>query len=197
MGAMRKRVEMLGVLAGLSLACDPLEDDPDGDTGSVVDGGEAPADGGDVSGDGGGGEDPFGAAAAHNAVRQSVEPAASPPLPDLTWGDDLAAVAQSVADTCVFEHSDNDFGENLYAGTGTPDIQAAVDAWASEVTDYDYASNACSGVCGHYTQIVWRDTMRVGCAFADCEQLAGAGFGGRYWVCEYDPPGNFIGEQPY
>ncbi len=192
------RVAVLGLAMVCSLACDPVEEDPNGDTGGAVDGGDAPGDGGDDSGTAGSGDaDPLGAASAHNAVRQAVSPAADPPLPDLTWGDDLAAVAQTVADTCVFEHSGNDFGENLYAGTGTPTIQDAVDAWASEVADYDYDSNGCSGVCGHYTQIVWRDTTRVGCAFADCETLQGAGFGGRYWVCEYDPPGNFIGQKPY
>jgi uncharacterized protein YkwD len=126
-----------------------------------------------------------------------VVPAADPALPDLVWDEELAGVAQAWADACVFEHSTNEFGENLYAGTGTPSIQDAVTAWAGEVADYDYDSNGCSGVCGHYTQIVWRDTARVGCAFADCETLVGAGFGGRYWVCNYDPPGNFVGEKPY
>ncbi|KAJ6759314.1 hypothetical protein OIU74_025899 [Salix koriyanagi] len=46
--------------------------------------------------------------------------------------------------------------------------------------------------CGHYTQIVWRETKRIGCARVDC-------FGGRgvFMTCNYDPPGNYIGEKPY
>jgi len=44
--------------------------------------------------------------------------------------------------------------------------RAVLNAWAAESRDYDYISNRCSGVCGHYTQIVWRDTKEVGCAMA-------------------------------
>ena len=41
-------------------------------------------------------------------------------------------------------------------------------AWVSEAADYDYATNTCSAVCGHYTQIVWRDTQDVGCGIKNC-----------------------------
>lgn len=164
--------------------------------------GTAATDGADDGGDGadgadGGGSDPFGAVVAHNAVRAAAQPAPDPALPDLVWDADLAAVAQSWAQGCVFQHSDGPYGENLYAGTGTPTVLDAIDAWADEAAVYDYDTNGCAAVCGHYTQIVWRDTARVGCGFADCDPLQGAGFAGRYWVCNYDPPGNFVGEKPY
>jgi len=156
---------------------------------------------GDADGGGDGGEagdtDVFGAADAHNAVRRNVQPAADPPLPDLVWDADLARIAREWAEGCVFEHSNNGLGENLYAATGAPTIDDAVTAWAAEAADYDYATNSCSDVCGHYTQIVWRTTSFVGCGFADCPTLEGAGFGGRYWVCNYDPPGNIVGRSPY
>jgi pathogenesis-related protein 1 len=45
-------------------------------------------------------------------------------------------------------------------------------------------------VCGHYTQIVWRDTTSVGCAAQSCPQ-------GEIWVCDYSPPGNYVGQHPY
>jgi pathogenesis-related protein 1 len=65
-----------------------------------------------------------------------------------------------------------------------------VNAWAAESRNYDYRSNCCRGVCGHYTQIVWAGTQEVGCAVAR---------GGRreVWVCNYDPPGNWAGKRPY
>jgi pathogenesis-related protein 1 len=45
-------------------------------------------------------------------------------------------------------------------------------------------------MCGHYTQIVWRNTKAVGCAVG--------GKGAReVWVCDYDPPGNYVGQRPY
>ena len=41
----------------------------------------------------------------HNAGRANVVPAANPPLVDLQWDDDLAAVAQAYAEQCVWEHN--------------------------------------------------------------------------------------------
>lgn len=132
---------------------------------------------------------------AHNAVRRNVSPAADPPIPDLVWDDDLAASAQAWADGCKFQHSGP--GENLYASSGSSSPQDVVDSWASEVANYTYSNNSCSGVCGHYTQIVWRDTARVGCAATQCDNLDAFGGPGEMWVCQYDPPGNFVGRKPY
>ena len=127
---------------------------------------------------------------AHNIVRSRVGTA------PLTWSDRLAGVAQEWANRLMangqFVHSHNpNYGENLYeisGGAATPNL--VVKAFADEVSDYDYRSNTCRGVCGHYTQVVWNDTKEVGCAVAR---------GGRreVWVCEYYPPGNWVGRKPY
>ena len=144
--------------------------------------------------------DMAGTTEAHNAARQNVQPPADPAIPPLGWSDDLAAVARGHAEKCTFEHSGGPFGENLFAAVGVvPTPQDVVNSWVSEVADYDYASNSCSGVCGHYTQVVWRDSVSVGCAAMSCTQ--NSPFGGSdpwiNWVCNYDPPGNFVGERPY
>lgn len=62
--------------------------------------------------------------------------------------------------------------------------------WIAEMPAYDHNTNRCNGVCGHYTQVVWRTTRAVGC---------GVGFDGdrQIWVCEYAPPGNIAGARPY
>ncbi len=141
-----------------------------------------------------------GITAAHNEARASVVPAAATPLTPLTWDAGIAATAQAYAENCVFEHSGGQYGENLYANTGTTTPQEVVAGWVSEVADYDYASNSCSGVCGHYTQVVWADSLRLGCGVAICDASSspfGSGQSWQNWVCNYDPPGNFIGEQPY
>jgi len=127
---------------------------------------------------------------AHNVVRSRVGTA------PLAWSDRLAGVAQEWANRLMangqFAHSHNpNYGENLYEISGaaaTPSL--VVKAFADEVSDYDYRSNSCRGVCGHYTQVVWNDTKEVGCAVAR---------GGRreVWVCEYYPPGNWVGRKPY
>lgn len=117
-------------------------------------------------------------------------------LPPVVWSEDLAAWAQEWADFLIaermFRHRPrNRYGENLYeidGGRATP--QRVVAAWAAEARDYDYVSNACRGQCGHYTQIIWRDTRKVGCAVArDAHR--------QVWVCNYAPAGNVVGQRPY
>lgn len=135
-----------------------------------------------------------GIVAAHNAWRKKVG------VPNLTWSSTLASVAQKWANTlkstnnCAMKHSGNvNYGENLYWASGfTPTTQQVVDAWGNEVKDYTYATNKCATgkVCGHYTQVVWKDTTKVGCGKATCGT-------DQVWVCNYDPPGNWIGQKPY
>jgi pathogenesis-related protein 1 len=128
--------------------------------------------------------------AAHNAVRMRVE------VPPLAWSSELAQVAQEWADTLLrkgtFQHqARNPYGENLFEIDGATAAPAeVVNDWASEARDYRYRTNSCTAVCGHYTQIVWRGTKRVGCGVAQNQSR-------QVWVCEYDPPGNIIGERPY
>ena len=128
--------------------------------------------------------------AAHNAVRQRVG------VQQLAWSESLAAFAQEWADYLAtheqFLHRPNSrYGENLFKITGARTTPAkVVSNWADEAKNYDYSSNTCRSVCGHYTQIVWRDSKRVGCAAARSGRT-------EVWVCNYDPPGNFIGRRPY
>ena len=126
----------------------------------------------------------------HNTIRARV--GVSP----LVWSDNLAEVAQDWANHLIatggLSHRPNNiYGENIYTisgGTATP--FEVVDLWAKEARGYDIRSNSCSGVCGHYTQIVWGKTRAVGCAVADAPRR-------EIWVCNYDPPGNVIGYRPY
>ena len=128
--------------------------------------------------------------AAHNAVRSRLG------LNPLEWSDDLASFAQQWADYLAergefFHRRKPHYGENLFEITGGGASPAqVVNDWASEVKDYNYAANTCRKVCGHYTQIIWRDTKRVGCAVARANRT-------EVWVCNYDPPGNWVGKRPY
>jgi pathogenesis-related protein 1 len=159
-----------------------------------------------------------GITAQHNLYRAQV--AMGEPLPDLVWDPAIAEIAQDWADTlaedCSFMHSMYPgLGENLAtfgasnAGGGTDSGPDAVDLWYSEIDCYSYGTipggrsedpEECSaecdayGGCGHYTQLVWRETLRVGCGVASCQK---DGFYWNTYVCNYDPPGNYIGEYPY
>ena len=127
---------------------------------------------------------------AHNSVRVGVK------VPPLEWSEQLAGVAQKWANELINKHQFSHnmavkYGENLFEITGaTASAAQVVKAWDAESRYYNYASNSCSAKCGHYTQLVWRSTKRVGCAVARS--------GGReVWVCDYDPPGNWVGQRPY
>jgi pathogenesis-related protein 1 len=146
--------------------------------------------------------DPFADAfvAAHNLHRARVSPAANPPLPSVTWSNELAAQARAWAERCEFEHAETDLGENLSARTDMADPEVIVAAWAAEGEAFDYKRNRCASgeVCGHYTQVVWRDSTQIGCGMAQCG--AGGPFGDHewfMWVCNYSPAGNWSGQRPY
>lgn len=158
-----------------------------------------------------GGSDPEGntllngITAAHNTARAAVSPAPATPMPALTWDATVAATAQAWANKCQFMHSNGSYGENIYADTGQGNAQAVVADWVSEKQYYSYSANSCSAPagksCGHYTQVVWAKSLRLGCGAKQCTTGSpfGSFNGGRwtFWVCNYDPPGNFNGQRPY
>jgi hypothetical protein len=141
-----------------------------------------------------------------NQARCNVNPAAVT-MPALQWDARLAQVAQNWANQGTFAHNPNrtaEFaglggsgavGETVAAGTGTT-LQQLVNLWIAEGANYTYATNSCSGAsCGDYTQIVWAQTLSVGCGRAPV--TSGPLTGGSFLVCEYSPAGNFIGQFPY
>jgi hypothetical protein len=141
----------------------------------------------------------------HDTARHRVRPVVDPPLTALAWSEPLAQTARAWAASCRFKHNGGrgDVGENLFATTVTDTrkaVEQAVASWVGEAKDYDHAHNRCvSGkVCGHYTQVVWRHTRRVGCAIASC--TGGSPLRAKDWtlvVCNYDPPGTVVGQRPY
>jgi len=118
--------------------------------------------------------------------------------PDLTWDNALASQAQSWADHCTFEHSTLGNGENLWAGFGSAfSGAAAVKKWYDELTDpgYDFSNPGFSSGTGHFTQVVWKSTTRLGCAMKVCRPLKPTGWNlANLFVCEYSPAGNFHGQ---
>ena len=66
-----------------------------------------------------------------------------------------------------------------------------VGQWTAEKASYDHSTNTCSAqTCGHYTQVVWAATTKLGCGMATCGDT-------QVWVCNYDPQGNYTGQAPY
>ncbi len=149
----------------------------------------------------------------HNEIRAKVYNGSA-----LSWSDEIAKDAQSHANTLAnsgeFKHDPKNYngydngpyGENLYATTDNSNIafRDAINNWYVEKKYYNYSDNSCSvnssnpiiegltqyNTCGHYTQIIWKDTQYVGCAKA--KYKAGDLKGGYVIVCKYKSPGNVI-----
>ena len=125
--------------------------------------------------------------AAHNRKRKRH---CAPPL---EWSGEIADVAQAWADKlakrgCAFDHSSSKYGENLAAGTeSVMDAERAVEIWYEEQQHHKFGGGGFSERAGHFTQLVWKDSRRLGCGTSTCN-------GKRIWVCNYDPPGNVKGE---
>jgi hypothetical protein len=132
----------------------------------------------------------------------------------LTFDADLAADAQAYADGCPTGHgtaASRDYqGENLYwagaswDGTGVAagpvvSYENAINSWYGEIADYLWpaasgATKTNGGVIGHFTQVVWRSTTKVGCgANSKCSNMFGDGWANNVVVCRYDPAGNLEG----
>jgi len=57
--------------------------------------------------------------------------------------------------------------------------------------NYDPISQSCNGACGHYTQVVWESSVRIGCGMAECSHFEGLKFGGSFVICQYYLGGNY------
>lgn len=135
----------------------------------------------------------------HNEARKEVD------VPPLEWSQELAAYAQAWANhlaelDCEFKHRPYDgewkqlYGENIFAGSGTP--YSSLDAsksWYSEKKEYTFGpiSDLNWAKTGHYTQMVWRNTQKLGMGTATCPN------GTVIIVANYNPAGNVTGQKPY
>lgn len=138
--------------------------------------------------------------AVHNAAR--TQAGVAPLAWDAALGDAAARYAVQLALTNSFQHSDRrarpGIGENLWMGSrGAFSYEAMVGRWASERRDFVpgvFPAVSRSGnweTVGHYTQMVWPTTTRVGCAVASNAR-------NDFLVCRYSPAGNVDGRPvPY
>ncbi|XP_062971719.1 GLIPR1-like protein 1 [Cynocephalus volans] len=144
---------------------------------------------------------------AHNKWRGKVNPPAAD-MKYMSWDEGLAKMAKAWANKCKFQHNsclDQPYecyaafeyvGENIWLGgirIFTPNT--AVTAWYNETEFYDFDTLSCSRICGHYTQVVWANSSKVGCAVTICPNLGKAST--VIFVCNYGPAGNFANMHPY
>ncbi|XP_023245914.1 venom allergen 5-like, partial [Copidosoma floridanum] len=131
----------------------------------------------------------------------------------MVWDNELEKIAQTWANQCSFEHDTCrnvgrfSVGQNIYqAGTsGDPrsiNVVQAVDSWYKEVVYFDRNDvrqfrdvNSRNGkVVGHYTQLVWANSDRLGCGSRNYDD---GKYKWKYIVCNYGPTGNWIRQSVY
>ncbi|XP_039391722.1 bombesin receptor-activated protein C6orf89 homolog isoform X3 [Mauremys reevesii] len=137
----------------------------------------------------------------HNHYRSQVSPRAADML-KMSWAPDLEAFAKAYAAKCIWGHNKERGrrGENLFAITDEMDVEVALEQWYNEHEHYNLTTSKCTigQMCGHYTQVVWANSERVGCGMQFCKTLHGVEEPDLYLlVCNYDPPGNVRGRKPY
>jgi len=128
----------------------------------------------------------------HNKYRRLVQ---STNMQTLRWDEELARSAQAHASQCVFQHTSSavrNFGENLWASP-VSNPGTAVALWFNEVYDSQCGCfNGFKECCGHYSQIVWAETNKVGCGLAYCGNVGNAPGQHYLLVCHYNPAGNVL-----
>ena len=138
--------------------------------------------------------------AAHNRERTALG------VPPLQWDEHLATGARLWADHLateeLFQHSPDQagkqpIGENIWGGTpGRFSPERMVGLWIAEKDKFKEGVFPASSTTGrvedvsHYTQVVWRDSRRVGCAIS-------SGSREEILVCRYSRAGNIIGKVPF
>jgi pathogenesis-related protein 1 len=146
----------------------------------------------------------------HNKVRKEVG------VGPVKWSAEIAKFAQAWADELAkngkFGHRPRDkgpwtqkYGENI-AGFQKGGVLEGAQLWYGEKKDYTpgmaIPKDFAAFKAGHYTQMVWKDTTEIGAGKAIYKMGAadGSGWprqGASLLVCNYNPPGNFIGKPPY
>ncbi|CAL4152723.1 unnamed protein product, partial [Meganyctiphanes norvegica] len=127
----------------------------------------------------------------------------------MEWDVELARKAQDHADQCVFAHDNQNtrrvgrfkVGQNLFtSSTSNLDSEIewarAMKEWYDEVDDFSPRSIdpfQFNSALGHYTQMVWADTHKVGCGYTFYREGGWAFRGGwhtKLYTCNYGPAGN-------
>ncbi|SMR53457.1 unnamed protein product [Zymoseptoria tritici ST99CH_1E4] len=128
--------------------------------------------------------------------------------PALVWDTNLETIARDTAKTCQYKHNTTagggGYGQNIAAGIPYTNIGYVISDlfYNSEVNNYkQYGQQKTDftsfGSWGHFSQIVWKSTGRIGCATIGCPNgLANVGSNVPPWftVCNYAGPGNYAND---
>ncbi|XP_020369227.1 GLIPR1-like protein 1 [Rhincodon typus] len=149
----------------------------------------------------------------HNRYRSGVTPGAGN-MYFMSWDAGLAKTASAWSKTCSSKHNPHlkrkgeahpifeTVGENIYVVSGRFTIENAIKEWYDEEKYYDFDNNKCNkkNMCERYTQLVWGESYKLGCAANYCPKGikdSKIEKDGSVFVCNYSPSGNREGQSPY
>ncbi|XP_054257272.1 venom allergen 5-like [Macrosteles quadrilineatus] len=166
---------------------------------------------------------------AHNELRQKVAQGKQPGQPGaanmmkLKWDSELAEIAQAFANSCERDGLAHDKCRNLKDGTEvgqnsgndtfvlrdganrTDLFYRMVQLWYDEVSLFDSRfvdKYTFSNETGHYTQVVWADTDRIGCGYIEQDKTMFFTYVYEFYQpvrmkCNYAVSGNWVGMPVY
>lgn len=127
----------------------------------------------------------------HNFYRTNVNPPASN-MEKLYWNNYLQYKAQTHANKCYGLYH-NSPGQNIFLSTNKTGWNNVIKAWHNEYKDFKYNNKKyVFKKIGHYTQMVWAETNRIGCGYKRCRDY-------YLYICNYYPYGNYVNKisKPY
>ena len=122
----------------------------------------------------------------------------------LDWDEKLSKQSQEYAEKCEWKHSRmSGVGENLamYASSSKSALlrdnpaKTSMEGWYDrELPKYDFNNPGFASATGHFTQVVWKSTTKVGCGVALCPAGSVSRYQSVYTVCQYSPQGNYLSQ---
>jgi hypothetical protein len=109
----------------------------------------------------------------------------------LVWDEKLAKQATDWAALGKVAHSiergcGTKYGENMHMSYPKETPKKATDWWYDEIKKYHGPSDVMAA--GHYTQMVWKGSKKLGCGKGILHM---GGMTGAIWFCQFTPPGNY------
>jgi len=125
--------------------------------------------------------------------------------PDIVWDDDLASTAAGIAASCKYAHNvdynGGGYGQNIAAGVHPSNISAVITelfyngevGWFKGLYGQEQPDMTNFENWGHFSQVVWASSTKVGCATQDCSVQGLSGVSSLvapyFTVCNYGTPG--------
>ncbi|CAG9798066.1 unnamed protein product [Chironomus riparius] len=138
----------------------------------------------------------------HDFFRTKVVPPAANML-SMKWHHGATKAAQRWADKCYLLTHDtpkgrwiNNYGscgQNIFVSTHKVPWLFALRTWFEERHNFTYGSHRNDlNVVGHFTQMIWASTHKVGCGLSKCSRGGPRNKPFYNYVCNYCPIGNRI-----